>query len=138
MPEAGQYRCLIKIKDSKAMLSFVQTMSHLQSTAYQEPPKIFGADSFQKRVPIPADPLADARAWLAAMEISLQQTAQQAAAQPADPLADARAWLAAMEISHRRTARQAAQHSGNVIKLRSASPNDDPPGNQFLEGSRQM
>ena len=109
MPEAGQYRCLIKIKDSKAMLSFAHMMSHPQSTAYEETPKIFGAASARKRVLIPADPLADARAW-----------------------------LAAMEISHRRTARQTAKHSGNVNRLRSAPPNDDLRGNQFLGDSGQM
>ena len=66
-------------------------MSHLQSNLYEEPPEIFGAEGVGKRVLIPADPLADAKAWLAAMEISLRRTAQQAAQEPAEPLADARA-----------------------------------------------
>jgi hypothetical protein len=85
-------------------------MNHPQSAVYAEPPEMFGGEGVGKRVLIPADPLADARTWLAAMNASFRQTARQAAQQPADPLADARAWLAAMEISIRRTARQAAQH----------------------------
>ena len=72
-------------------------MSHLQSGLYEEP-EMFGAKGVGKRVLIPADPLANARAWLAAMEISLRRTAQQAALQPAEPLAAARAWLAARKI----------------------------------------
>ena len=83
-------------------------MSHLQSDLYEEP-EIFGAEGVGKRVLIPADPLADAKAWLAAMEISLRRTDQQAAQEPAEPLADARAWLAAREISLRRVSQQAAQ-----------------------------
>ena len=55
----------------------------------------------------------------------------------ADPLADARAWLAAMEASMRRTAQQ-AQQSSNVITLRSAKPYDVPPGNQFLGDGGQI
>ena len=66
-------------------------MSHLQSDLYEKPPEMFGAEGVGKRVLIPADPLADAKAWLAAMEISLRRTDQQAAQEPAEPLADARA-----------------------------------------------
>ena len=59
-------------------------MSHLQSDLYEEPPEMFGAEGVGKRVLIPADPLANAKVWLAAMEISLRRTAQQAAQEPAD------------------------------------------------------
>jgi len=137
MLQTGQHRCLIKIKDSKAILSFVCQMSHPLSAVYEEPREMFGGEGVGERVLIPADPLADARAWLAAMKASRRQTAQQTAQQPAESLADARAWLAAMEISRRRNGRQAAQHSGSVIKLRSVPPNDGLPGNQFLADRRR-
>ena len=66
-------------------------MSHTQGAVYEKPPEMFGAEGVGKRVLIPADPLANAKAWLAAMEISLRRVAQQAAQEPAEPLADARA-----------------------------------------------
>ena len=66
-----------------------------------------------------------------------QSKIHEVSAKDADPLADARAWLAAMEASLRRTALQ-AQQSSNVITLRSAQAYDVPPGNQFLEDSGRM
>ena len=73
-------------------------MSHLQSNLCEAPLESFGGDGVERQVPIPADPLANARAWLAAMKVSLQRTAQQVTEQPAEQLADARAWLSAMEF----------------------------------------
>ena len=87
-------------------------MSHLKSNLCEAPLESFGGEGVERQVPIPADPLANARAWLAAMKISLQRTAQQVTEQPAEQLADARAWLAAIEFG--------------------------APGDQFLGNSKQM
>ena len=102
-------------------------MSHLESNLCKAPLESFGGDGVERQVPIPADPLANARAWLAAMKISLQRTAQQVTEQPAEQLADARAWFGAPGDQFLGNSRQCVR-ARHIMIYKQGLPSHDADG----------